>query len=204
VNKRFIVLVPLDGATNPNYKITFDYTEGDQPETVKYSLDNISGYALGSGATIQNINTNIRESWYSPNTSGYIIRQSNENDSNPYQDVSTSGTPAAIAFLYETALIPRDEDNTQTLHNFHGSHWRVKGSGEMSIAAFSVDHAQEIVPGDSPITLSLNPGQEILTRWILPNEEQQSIQFSTNGIGQYAIVSLIRVYYTEAGAQRMQ
>ena len=202
LNKRFIVIAPLDGASNPTHQLKFDYTEGDQPETIKYSLDQIDGYAVGSGTVIFNTNTEKPEVWYSPNATGYIIRQNDGSEANPYRDVNTAGTATAIPFLYETSLVPRDQDNAQTLHNFSGAHFRARGNGQMTITAFSLDHQASVTPNQSPLTLATTPGQERLVRWRLANQEQQSIQFGTNAIDAYAIVSLIRVYYTNAGAQR--
>ena len=202
LNRRFLVLAPLDGASSPNYILTWDYTEGDTPETVKYSINSVSGYAFGSGTSIFNINNNKPEVWYTPNTSGYMMRQNDGTETYPYRDVTTAGTAAAISFLYETALVPRNQDNAQTLHHFHGAHWRVRGSGLFNITAYNLDHTNSVVPGASPVVLRSSPGHEVMTRWRFPNQEQQSIQFGTNAIDGHASISLIRVYYTEAAAQR--
>lgn len=203
---------PTTGATifpqTASHRMTWDYTEGDTPETVKYSLDSFAAYNMGSVAIIQNINNFLNEVWYGCNTAGAFIRQMDGTEALPFRDPTNAGAAAAINSLYQTALIPGPEGTAvygqapeSTVHDFHGAHFRVAGNGQLSLLALGVDGVLQVAPAASPITLSPRPGIEVLVKWAFRNE-QQSIQFGTNGIDQNMNMNLIRAYYTNAMPQR--
>ncbi len=209
-NKRFIVLAPMLAdalGTNTSaagtYELTWDYTEGDTPQTVKYSINSYTAFAPSAVTIVQNVTNFISEPWTAPSAQGVVIRQSNGLDTNPYRDLNTAGdTPEPIQFLYETALVPGNKGGVQaTVHDYQGAHFRVTGSGNMSIQANGIDGVITKVPARSPIALSLTPGQEELVKWFL-RSEQQSIQVGTDGVDEFANISLIRVYWMNSLAQR--
>lgn len=210
VNKRFIVLAPLLAdllGTNTSaagtYEMTWDYTEGDTPQTVKYSINSYAAYAPAAITIVQNVVNSTSEPWTAPSAQGVVIRQNNGLETNPYRDLNTAGdTPESIQFLYETSLVPGDKGgNRATVHDFHGAHFRVTGAGNMSIQANGIDSVITKVPVRSPIALSLTPGIEELVKWFL-RSEQQSIQIGTNGVDEFVSVSLIRAYWTNSLVQR--
>lgn len=184
------------------HEMKWDYTEGDSPETVKYSLDSMSGYNVGSAAMMSNIATYLEELWYAPSKAGYVIRQANDAiDSLPYRDVATDGTSTAIDTIEETSLLPGQSDDPMRVRDYHGMHMRVRGSGSLALTAKSLDGKITVVPRRSPITLSVSPGQPELVKWGL-RSEQQTIQLRSNVIDAYFILSEIEAYFTEAMMQR--
>ena len=155
-------------------------------------------------ATVRNLSTNIDETWFAPSTSnpGGIIRRVLPTDTSIHQDVDLSGTATAISSLYETALLPLDQDQNQTtVHDFHGMHARVSGQGSLELTCYGLDHVRSLVPLASPVTLAQKPGLEVLLKWFL-RSEQQSISFGTNAVDAYFIAALLRVYWTPCIQQR--
>jgi len=207
---------PVVGATirpqSSTHQLTWDYTEGDTPETIKYSLNSMGssqatgfGYSPGAVAVVQNLPKALQEVWYAPyneSFGGAFIRQNDGTELLPYRDVTMDGvTPTAINLIYETNLTPGLADGSMTMHFFHGMHFRAFGVGGLSFLANGLDGSPSVVPAQSPLTISQTPGQEYLVTWFLMSE-QQSIRFSTNAVDQWAEMSLIRAYYTETFAMR--
>lgn len=184
-----------------SHQMTWDYTEGDTPETVKYSLNSFTSYRMGALAIIQNLTNFLNEVWYAPAANGPLIRQNDGTEATPYRDVDLSSSAAAIAHLYQTALVPGVEDRGQTIHDFHGMHARVFGNGNWTLKVFGLDGVRTTTPARSPVTLSLTPGKEELIKWFL-RSEQESIQWGTNAVDHFCAVSLLTPYYTNAMAQR--
>lgn len=181
------------------HEMTWDYTEGDTPETAKYSLNAFTAYRAGCLAIILNSANLLKEVWYAPNANGAIIRQNDGSETLPYHDPDLSGTPTAINWLYETAQVPGPEAEANTVSDFHGAHIKGNGVGGLTMKVFGLDHAVNKVPARSPLTLT--SGQEQLVKWSL-RSEQQSFQFGNNAIDEYMIISLLRMYSTPAMAQR--
>lgn len=196
---------PPVGATiyplTASHEMTWDYTEGDTPETVKYSLNSFANYNAGAVTVMKNLTTSLQEVWYAADTNGPIIRQNDGTEANPYRDVSTAGGTGIISALYETSLIPNSADETSTLHFYHGAHLRVRGNGNLSVLANSVDGTVSTVPLQSPVALTPAPGQELLVKWFLMNE-QESIEVGTSALDQWFELALMRVYYTNEFQQR--
>lgn len=188
------------------HRLTWNYAQGDTPQTVQYSLDNFSAYNAGAIAVVQNINTYLQEVWYAPSVQGVAIRQNDGTEALPYQDVDSTGTPTSYSWLYETALLPGPVEGSSTvpdstLHRFVGAHFRVTGTGSLALQIFGLDHKISITPVLSPLTLSPNPGQEYPVKWNFFSE-QESIQFGMTVMNSNAVLSLIRAYYTEYAPQR--
>jgi hypothetical protein len=208
LNKRFIVLATLlagddSSATSAagTYRLTWDYTDGDTADTAKYSIAKFESYTPGAIATIQNISNSLTEVWYAPNASGYIIRQNDGSEANPYRDVATNGTPTAINSKYQTTLVPGDEDPTQTIHDFHGGHLRVTGNGNMAMLVAGLDAAVTTTPAASPLALSTTPGKELLVKWWL-RSERASFTFGTFAQDEWFSMAHLNLYYTNAFPQR--
>jgi hypothetical protein len=189
------------------HRMTWNYTQGDTPQTIQYSLDSFSLYNPGAIAVVQNTTTNLQEVWYAPSVQGVAIRQNDGLEALPYQDVDSQGNPTSYPWLYETALLPGPTETSSTvpdstLHTFCGAHFRVTGTGQLNLQVFNVDHTVSLPPVLSPLTLSPTPGQEYLVKWNLSNQEQESIQLGMTVFGSNAVLSLIRAYYTESAPQR--
>ena len=184
---------------SPNAEMSWNTSLAEQPGSLMYSLNAFSAYRQGASATIRNISTATDETWYAPSGSnpGGLIRRVLPSDSLIWQDVNMSGAAAATNFTYETGIVPATQDESTTVHDYHGGHLRVTGSGNLNLLAYGIDHLRSIVPPASPIALSGVPGQEILAKWWL-RSEQQSLSLGTNAIGGFAILALIRAYYTNS------
>ncbi len=208
--KKFIVIAPLvadlsadtDIAGAGTYEMSWDYTEGDEPFTVKYSINPYSSYQPRSLALIINYPNFILEAWTGPAGNGPVIRENDGSEAHPYRDVDMSGDAAAIAAYYETSIVPGEtKGNRATIHDFHGAHFRVQGVGNMEIQANGIDNQVTKVPTRSPLPLSETPGEEELVKWFLRNE-QQSIRFGNAIVDEWFTVSLIRAYWTNAMQMR--
>jgi hypothetical protein len=183
------------------HELTWDYTEGDTPDTAKYSLNAFSNYLAGAMTVMVNLATAVQEVWYAAAADGPIIRQNDGTEQYPYRDVSTSNTPSIITSNYETSLVPNIQDETSTIHFYHGAHFRVRGSGNLNITVYGLDGTPTVIPAASPLTLSTTPGQEILVKWFVMSE-QQSIAVGTSGLDQWWTMNLQRVYYSNVFNQR--
>jgi hypothetical protein len=191
---------------SPTHVLTWDYTEGDTPETIKYSLNSNVGYLTGATAQVLNGLTNLTEVWYAPNTAGAFLRRCDGTEQFPNRDIATNGTtPVAITSWNEGPLVPGAQDGTQvavpsTKHNFYGLHMRVLGQGGLNMEYYGLDSVITGTPAASPLTLSPTPGQEILVRWFL-RSPQQSFGCGTNTLDSWWVLALCRFYYSEAMPQ---
>lgn len=188
------VLAPLDSATTPSHELTWDYSQGTDPDSVNFAYYVRSGYSHGSGGIIQNPTTRQLEVWYGPSSNGNVIRQNISTDSNPYRDVA-----AAIDSYYETALLPGPATTSASLKLHHGGHIRISGAGTLELKVYATDHVKTVTP--PTITLAASPGIEILRKWFLMNE-QCSVRFRTNAADEHFRLALYRHYYTYGPAQR--
>jgi hypothetical protein len=204
--KKFIVIAPLvaDAAAEEGiqsaatYEMSWDYTEGETPATVKYSINPYSSYNPRSLAMIMNPSNFILEAWTGPADNGPVIRENTGEEAQPYRDVDMSGTAAPIEAIYETALVPGEDGSaTATVHNFAGAHFRVIGEGGLDIRCDGVDNVRSVVPLRSPLPMGLTPGVEELVKWSLISE-QASIVFGNDVVDEWFTVSLVRAYYNDA------
>jgi len=189
-DQRVHVKVPLDDATKANYIFTFDYKQGSDPAVIAFSVQSISGVTnIGAIEVVKNPTTKRMELWASNAVAGKIYRQKNEDDTSPKTDDGT-----AVDAIYETSLLP-PKMNAGALKTFHGAHFRVKGSGDMSVTAYGLDRAKSITA--NPISLSTAPGQEPLRQWYLMSEAQ-SIRVS----GGDWMLSVLKAYWKPYGPRR--
>lgn len=188
------------------HQLTWDYTAGDDFQSMKYSLNSMAAYNAGSVAVVQNNSTFLNEIWYGPSAAGYFIRQCDDTDPLPYRDYSTAGVATAISWEYQLALAPGMVDPnglTVTIHNYHGAHIRAVGTAPLALKVVGLDGVIAKVPAASPIQLSVGPGLEYLVKWMLWSE-QASLQMFTNTIDTFATVAMVRMYYSNKMAQRTQ
>lgn len=194
------------GVVTPNAAncvMSWDYTEGFDPDQVKYCLRSFTSFRIGAITRVLNTANAVQEVWYGAYNSnpGNVIRQVMETDATPYRDVDMSGTAAAINSWYQTSNLPGSQDESTTLHDFTGMNMRVKGSGNLVMAAYNLDGTRTVTPARSPLALSTTPAQEPKVLWQL-RSEQQTIGFGTNAVDEYFIMALIRAYYAESMPQR--
>jgi len=190
--KRVYVLAPLDGATMPNFLLTWDYTRGLTPEDVSFSLDSIAGTSIAAMGIIQNDTTKRMETWIEPPTNATaILRYGNSTDTNPYRD---AGSP--ILSLYQTALLPGlDAEILQ----HHGDHLRLQGAGTTHITAQTLDGGRTLTL--DTVLESGAPAQLYLRRYHALSEAM-SLTFSTTDLDAWFQLSELSHYYTGFLAQR--
>ena len=184
-----------------NAEMTWNYPVGDEPGQPFYSLNSWTSYPPNSIGIVRNIVTEIDETWYGPATPGKLLRRVVPSDASQYRDQDLSGQSVPIPAVLESVLIPGTSDTSRNIHDYHGAHFRISGGGAVSVTAFSLDHSLSVVPAASPLALNLTPGQEVLMKWFLRNE-QQSIQLSLNTTDAFFILARIKAYYTDSVPMR--
>jgi hypothetical protein len=190
--KRVYVLAPLDGATSPNYILTWDYTRGLTPEDVSFSLDSIAGSSVAAIGIVQNDTTKRMETWLeTPVNATAIMRYGNSSDTNPYRD---AGSP--ILSLYQTALLPGLD--AEVLQH-HGDHLRLQGAGTTHISAQTLDGGRSLTL--DTVLESGAPAQLYLRRYHALSEAM-SLTFSTSDLDAWFQLSELTHYYTGFLAQR--
>jgi len=197
VNKRIYVLVPLDSATSPSHIFAWDYTKGIGK--AEFSLWDLSGYNIGAIemvvndlSTVDDKDRGKAELWLAPSDASNLLRQTTENDTNPYRDDA-----AAISWTYRTSLLPPVAESELIRH--HGGHFRVYGNGTVDLVAYNLDdsrwHTLE------PITLEASPGKEY-GRWMHKIGQRKSYKFSQNAVDAYCVLSDIKDYSSKFAEHR--
>lgn len=193
--KILLVAVPLDGAASPNYLMKFDYSDGLDFESVKYSLWNLANYNPRALCIYQNNTTARLEFLLGPSVAGKILRQMNTtDDTNPWTDDG-----AAIALTQQLAPVSGGEIGQ--VYAFTQAYVRARGLGLLQGAAASLDGTIQ-VQWSKPINLSTNPGVEYFRQFYL-RDEACSLTFTcgTNA-GDYAIIAAVRQLFYPYASRR--
>jgi hypothetical protein len=195
--KEIVVAVPLDGATTPSHLMMFDYADGLDYTTIRYSLWNIQGGFEPRGLCVcQNNSTSRQEFLLSDATAGPVLRQMNETD-----DASTwpndwepgaSPNQAGISFQWECA--PQPDGSAGTVMAHVGAYTRLTGVGQPVITSYGLDRTVA-KQWTKPIQLSVNPGVEYWRQFYITSE-RCSIRF-VSGVnpGDWMKVSALRERY---------
>jgi hypothetical protein len=190
------VLAPLDGATVPNFIMTWDYSQGVDPESVKYSLDSLQDFNPGAMAVVQNVPgtaasaVTYLEEWLGPGdtTANPLVRKALETDPNPYRDVAQP-----ILSTYQTAMLP---ELAGTIYQHHADQIRIMGNGNVYINVKGVDgQTQWPQAGSYPLTVEEFPGKLYYILYHLINEAA-SLQLSTSDLDAWFKLSQIQHYYS--------
>jgi hypothetical protein len=200
-NKRVHVMVPLDGASTPSHIMTWDYTNGITPDAVMYSLDNVSGYALGAMELVRNDlsgqatgNAGKVELWLGTSGTDYLLRKQTDADTHPYRD-----NGGAINGLYRSCPLPGRSVSQGQIMMHHGFHARLTGSGTITPTIYDIDAANSFPC--STFTLSTSPNQDTLVLARIRNELAY-VEFSTNTLDVYWRASYLKWYYSPYLMQR--
>lgn len=204
-NKRVHVLVPLDGATSPSHKMVFDYTNGTTFEAVMYSLDNITGYSMGSMELIRNPlfsqasgNKQKIELWLGSSASGQYLRQVNDLDTNPYRDTA-SAVNIAINAAYRTCPLPGRDQAGGVISLHHGFHARIKGAGAITPTVYDIDAVRSFTC--RAVTLATAPDADILCAADLRGE-LAFVEFATNTVDTHWQLAYLKYYHSPYLMQR--
>ena len=177
----------------------WDYTDydGADPSLVKYSLNNLPSYAMGSFAMVQNPTSKKMEVWVAPSAAGAVMRQNDGTETYPYRDNASGYTST-----YQTAPLPGVDALRGQVMFFHGNHARLTGAGPLIITVAGMDGVRSVTPAASPLTITPSPGLEYLWKYFLQSE-YATVTISTNGVkDHYFLLSRLKQYYTKASPQR--
>lgn len=202
--KTVTVIAPLDGATLPTHRLTWDYTDGIDPSQVKFSPHIYSGFAPGCGAIVQNDATKILEQWMISATTGAVMRDNNGTEAHPYRDSIPTGsvpTNSPINTIYESALQPGQDGPHGFLHMHHGAHLRFRGNGAIQPTFFASDHSYSFNGGGN-ITLPATGQPEVFAPCNGFQNEHASLQIQENTLDGFFLLSKLTHYYTMSATRR--
>lgn len=193
---RVRVVAPLDGASDPTHILTFDYQQGADPDSVAFSIDNITSRSIEGLCLFKNPTTSQSEELISVKETPKLLREMDTSEANWWLDDG-----AAVSSHYETALIPGKPTNFSELLNFMGTHLRLRGSGLYSLTVKTLDAVRQLAYPDR--TLESAPGREIyrgFERGI--RADSVSVRVANSGAGWWAL-STVKLYFKEWMKQRL-
>jgi hypothetical protein len=222
-SRRVCVSVPLDGATEASHVMTWDYTDGLTPETVRYGLNFIAvphgalaSQPIGGMELMRNDllnqgdNLGRVELWlglWTPNTdqsSAYILRHMSDVDATPFRDLvypilSDWSGPPLPGRGYSGAGYAGYTSGLNTIQHHHGFHARLRGLGIVKPVIWDIDQKNSFVC--RPVTLSQAPDKDELVLADIINELAY-VSLSSNVIDTYFRLAFLRWYYTPYTMQR--
>lgn len=189
--KKVCVLAPLDSATSPSHLLTWDYTNGKDYKTVRFSFDTVASVSMGAIEVAQNTLpgmpasvSHAKELWVASSGSDGIFRSLSVDDANPYRD-----NGQGIDCQYRTSFFrPPDKNHTQ---EHQGAHFRLRGSPSVDITAHNFDYLTSVGPVPTPISTA--PGPD----WLFPYSllgEGVAYDFACNVVDGYFKLSYARHY----------
>jgi hypothetical protein len=212
-SRRVCVTVPLDGAATATHVMTWDYTDGLTPETVRYSLNSIvipggtlDQQPLGAMELVRNDlagqggNTGRVELWVAlwfPNAdlnNAYLLRHMSDLDATPFRDLSYG-----INSKWSGPPLPGRDTGLSIIQHHHGFHARLRGTGTISPVIWDIDGQTSFLC--RPVTLSESPDRDELVLADLRNELAY-VTFETKTVDTYFRLAFMRWYYTHYLMQR--
>lgn len=195
------LLVALDGATTPTHIMTFDYTDGASYLSVRYSLDNLSGYNIGAIELVQNDlssqatgNQKGIELWLGPRTGTTYLRRASAVDTTPYRD-----NAAAINSVYRTCPLPGRDQTQGLIQQHHGFHARIRGSGTITPKLYDIDAVRSFTC--RTLTMSTTPDADQLFMADLRGE-LSFVEMATNTLDTYWRLAYLKAYASPYIIQR--
>src|SRR5258706_3130019 len=197
ISKRLYVLIPVDGSTDVNMLILFDYQNGLTWDNVRISIwsftsivprscivdtkftDQSPVFKVGCTSNVYSLNPALT------NDDGVIIPDPEVET--PLINSSYNSTQVAII---------RDEG---AINHFAGLRLRVVGSGFLQPTFSSLDRALTLATKNIPITV--NPGREyaVLTNF---QAEKASVSLKTQSINEWFHINKIVISVSELWASR--
>ena len=203
--KELLVAVPLDGATTPSHLMMFDYTDGVDYQSIRYSLWDIANTGMTPRGLVayQNDTTKRIEFLMSDGTAGPVVRQKNPTDDGaawPY-DYKPGGAPnqAAINFQWESAPLPQGQVGRVMAHV--GAYVRARGSGVPVVTSYGVDRVVS-ARWSKAIQLSTTPGQDYFRQFYITSERCSTRFASGINPGDYLILAGLRQRFYEWAVRR--
>jgi len=189
VNRRIWGMLPLQDLSLKLFCLS--YEQSLSPEGVDYSEVTLSGVLLFNDLElVKNATRNVMELWIAAKTTGtagkvYRQKSAEAGDALLYNDFS-----AAIDSQYETSPLPPDQDGT--MWDWLGMQIRVKGSGNLSLTAKSLDQTRS--QSLTIIPMSSAPGK-FYTRLLNMQSEGVSLLAATSATNNWFSLSRIKAYF---------
>jgi hypothetical protein len=203
--KELLLAVPLDEATTPSHLMMFDYTDGLDYQSVRYSLWDIANTGMTPRGLVayQNDTTKRIEFLLSDGAAGPVLRQKNIQDDGaawPYDyKVGAAPNQAAINFQWECAPQPQGQVGRVMAHV--GAFTRARGSGVPVIRSYGVDRVKS-VQWSKAIQLSNNPGQDYWRQFYLTSERCSTRFVSGVNPGDWMVIAGVRHRFFEWAIRR--
>ena len=194
------ILVPLDGATRPNYRMVIDYQRarssgGVDPEQVDYVLDDYKVAdvvtEVPSIAFVQDYDTKKRQLWMGLD-GGVAIKQ---------DLTARNDNGNVLNALYETGLVLAPSQARNLMSKFGGIFADVKGSGSLLISPFGMNRVATPDDGAPPIEMEDTPDGMKESKWHMDNENQ-SIRMEVNALNDWFELSGLTVYHKPSGTSK--
>lgn len=179
----------------PTHLFMFDYTDGLDYTTIKFSKWDILRVGPRGLCTFVNPATNALEYLLAQGSLGPIFRQKNAiDDTAPYTD---NGQP--IGWDYEIAPQPGGSVGTVWAHP--GGYTRCKGVGTLSATSYGLDHSP-VVPWVKKINLLPTPMKEYWNQFYLTSE-RCSVKFHCgDNAGDYCVITGYKHMYYPYASRR--
>lgn len=194
VGLKVYCIVPLDGATEPNYMFCIDYqnvAEGALPsyETVDISLDVFTPGQFSAVGIVKEQATDVSNLWIGPTAPGPITHL----DTTTHNDLG-----AAVNGYWESGLVRNKEVPTSMLRTGQADVW-ARGNGNLICTLWGPDHQQsEVTPllegSGYPVQLTPNPGIQYALSTDMSQIENFTWQFQTNAVDEWFELSAFSPY----------
>lgn len=185
VNKRLYIPVPLDGATNPNYWIYGDYSDGLDAQNIKWALWQVASLNNVPQSVYLFYNVATRDLQVKFTLDDTIMQM----DEAELHDQTAATTPVAIDANIETPYVGDSPEGVQ--NHFGALKVRVVGVGLMGISVRGYDSLSPVTL--NPWTLDPNPGKEE-QRICNHINERMSVRLSTPVINHWFHINKIRIF----------
>ena len=181
IGLRCYVALPLDGATEPNYMLVVDYTNGLTFDSCDISLDDYNPVAFSSVCMVKEYATSRTSLWKGPAAAGNIV----------HLDTSTHNDEGnAIHAIWKSSYIRQQGEIDSTMIRVGSANLWVRGSGTLKQTWAGLDDSPSVTPAD--ITLSASPGVQYFSKKDLNPVEQFTFLMEVNGVGHYMQISGFR------------
>lgn len=175
------ILVPLDSAISPNYIIVGNFEDGFQWDRIKWHLWNITGISPSSISI--DINSLTKKNVFKfGSLSGNIYEQEVDR-----HDDNGNSIPQHVQFSPVGSA-------TNAINHVGGVGFRIKGSGTLALELWGQDNSDYQLL--APITLSSNPGREIIRPSTFMSEKA-SLKISINAVGSWFKLRKVNIYANE-------
>ena len=200
--RRVYVFAALDSATENSHMLTWDYTDGITPESVKFALWYLAGNTtkVRDGVLVDNTLTSARRlELFVVDSIGGVRRKKATTDTTPYTEIVAEGGLSPPS-RYDTCLLPGAAARSSVpIYEHHAIRLRMRGSGVVTINTYSLDNQ---LTQSNTLTVTTSPGKEYLKYLDLINEYVYHSFTNATAAGSYFRLSGLVHYATPYAAVR--